>query len=236
MTKRSKISAGDVVHSLVKGAISAIPIAGGLGAELFNLIIAPPLAKRRDEWLDSIACRLEELEKRIEGFKIESLSQNESFISTVMQATQVAMRNHQEEKLEALRNAVVNSALPSEPDDNLIMIFINYIDTMTDWHIKILCFFNDPIGWYKENNVNINEIVLSSPAQALEVAFNELKGKREFYSLIVKELFNKGLMNTESLMVTMTPTGATSPRTTSLGKAFIEFISAKDFGDNTYKK
>src|SRR5215470_11880513 len=40
-------TAADVVHGVVKGALSGIPIpiAGGVAAEVFGIVLAPPLAK-----------------------------------------------------------------------------------------------------------------------------------------------------------------------------------------------
>jgi hypothetical protein len=99
-----KPAAGDGAHAVVKGALSAIPIAGGLAAELFGLVLATPLTKRRDEWMESVA-------KRLEGVKasVDSMREDPAFVTTLMQASQIALRTHREEKLEALRNAVVSS-------------------------------------------------------------------------------------------------------------------------------
>ena len=97
---------------------------GGAAKELFNTVIAPPLAKRQVEWMESIANRLEELEKQVEGFKIDSLSTNENFISTVFYATTLNIRNHQEEKIKALENAVLNVALETNIEEDLQHIFL----------------------------------------------------------------------------------------------------------------
>jgi len=40
-----KQSKGDVVHTLAKAGLSAIPVMGGPAAELFQCVIQPPLAK-----------------------------------------------------------------------------------------------------------------------------------------------------------------------------------------------
>ena len=96
--------------------LSAIPTIGGPALELFNTIIAPPFERRRNEWLESLANRLDALEKE-KRLKIEQLSGNEEFISVVMHATTVAIRNHKQEKIDALRNAVLNSALGQSPGD-----------------------------------------------------------------------------------------------------------------------
>jgi hypothetical protein len=48
----------------------------------------------------------------------ERLATNEAFVTVTMQASQGAIRNHQQAKLEALRNAVLNSALPNPPQED----------------------------------------------------------------------------------------------------------------------
>jgi hypothetical protein len=37
----------DIAHSLVKGGLGAIPVIGSLAAEVFGLVVTPPLEKRR---------------------------------------------------------------------------------------------------------------------------------------------------------------------------------------------
>ena len=123
----------DVAHAIVKGAISGIPVAGGVAAEFFAFVLAPPLVKRRDEWFESLARRLRELE-----LEFDQLGENPAFVTTVMHATQVAVRTNQEEKLSALRNAVGNTALGQTPDDDLRSLFLNFIEEFTSTHLQIL--------------------------------------------------------------------------------------------------
>lgn len=133
--KELKPEIADVAHTAAKALITAIPVIGGAAAEFFSAIVVPPLSRRRDKWIEDIVEGLQTLEKQVDGFKIEELSHNEMFITTVMNASQTAIRNHQEEKLEALRNAVLNAALPNPPDDDLQLMFLNFVDTFTPWHL-----------------------------------------------------------------------------------------------------
>jgi hypothetical protein len=48
-------SKGDVAHAVVKTVLSAVPYAGGPAAELFALVIAPSLEKRRARWMEEVA-------------------------------------------------------------------------------------------------------------------------------------------------------------------------------------
>jgi hypothetical protein len=96
--------------SVILASISAAPIVAPSAAELLSLAIAPPLDKRRDRWLESLATRLKKCEVRL-----ESLGEDPAVVSTILYATQAALRTHQEEKLEALRNAVSNYGPPKIP-------------------------------------------------------------------------------------------------------------------------
>jgi len=224
MKDKPRISKGDIGHAVAKGILSEIPLAGGLASEIFNLVIAPPLTKRRDKWMETIAEGLKDLESKIEGFKVENLANNDSFITTVMHATQSALRNHQEEKLNALRNAVLNAATPNAPEEDLQLMFLSFVDTLTSWHIRILKFFDDPTRWGKEQNIKYRDLEFGAPAHILEDAFPELKGRRDFYDLLVRDLYSMGLMSIETLHTTMTKQGIFAPRTTDIGKKFIGFI------------
>ena len=74
----------DYAHSIAKIGLSAIPLAGGPLAEAFAAIIGPPISRRRDAWVESIATRLNELAESVEGFDPENLAQYEEFASVVI--------------------------------------------------------------------------------------------------------------------------------------------------------
>lgn len=112
-----KPSKGDIGHALAKAGLSAVPVIGGSTAELFQLLVQPPLERRRAAWMERVAEGLKELEEN--GLKLDDLKENEEFTSAVMQASQIAIRIHQQRKLEALRNAVLNVATGQAPDDAL---------------------------------------------------------------------------------------------------------------------
>jgi len=224
---KPKKSVGNVVHAIVKASISAIPLAGAPAAEIFALVVTPPYERRRDEWIESIGNGLKELAEKVEGFKIEELSNNETFITTVTHASQAAIRNHQKEKLEALRNAVLNAALPNAPEDDLQLMFLNFVDSFTPWHLVILKFFDNPKDWGQRHGISFPSFMIGgSPSTILELAFTELSGKQELYDQFVKDLFSRGLMSTDQLHTMMTEGGMFASRITSMGQQFIRFITS----------
>jgi hypothetical protein len=198
-----KPSVGDYVHAGMRAGISVTPVIGGPVVELFNMLIAPPLEKRRDEWLIELYKRLKKAEQEIDGFKIENLQSNDQFISILFSATQIAMRTHQKEKLEALRNAVINSSISPQIEENQHWVFLNMLDRYTPWHIIILKFYDTP---RHTDDKNFPE------------PFNTHK---DFAQKIVKELNNDGLVYTT---VTKVDNNMILPNITNLGKQFLKFF------------
>jgi len=221
--KSPESSKKDTAHKAIKAGLSLLP-AGGAAAEFFNSIIVPPLEKRRQQWIEEVTQYLNELKDK-KGIDLESLQLNDKFITTVMQATQSAIRNHQREKLVSLRNAILNSALPESPDESLQSMFLNYVDTFTVWHLKILDLFHNPSDWAKRNNHQFQEYYSAGMNTTLESAFPELYEQRSFYDQIWKELYSHGLVSTDSLHGMVTGQSLLNSLTTEMGDKFLNFIS-----------
>jgi hypothetical protein len=217
-------SGGDVALTIAKAGLSAIPVVGGPVAELFGLVVTPSLDRRREKWMHSIASRLKDLEEKVNGFKIENLAKNEAFISTLTQATQAALRTHQQEKLEALRNAVLNVATGAGPDENVQLMFVNLVDRLTPLHLQILHFFQAP-GRQVKYDLRATAASAGSPIQVLETALPELRGKRDLCELVARDLHASGLFSSSSLLDTLMGAGRYEKRTTKLGDDFIRFIA-----------
>lgn len=213
--KIPKASGGDIAHAIARAGLSAIPYLGGAAVELFQGVIQPPLEKRRQKWMAEIGEKLQELETK--GLNLEDLQNNDQFISAVMYASQAALRTHQEAKLEALKNAVLNIATGQAPEEALQYLLLNFIDSLTELHLRILKLFQAPVP---PPNVSMGGL-----SQVLEYNIPDLRQQREVYPQIWKDLYSRGLVNTEGLNVTMTGHGLADKRTTALGDALLEFIS-----------
>jgi len=207
---------GDVAISLTRAGIAGIPVIGGSLVELFNMVVQPPLEKRRVKWMEIVAGKLEELEKK--GVDIEALKNDEEFISTVMSASMIAIRTHKQEKLDALRNAVSKVAEHQGPDEAKQSIFLNLIDTLSVLHIQILKFSRAP---KTPPNVMMGALI-----HVLQAEFPQLKGNGELAKQLWHDLYNHGLVNTpaESLNAMMTGLGLGGNRLSSLGAEFLNFI------------
>jgi hypothetical protein len=208
-------SSGDVAHSVVKSGLSAIPVLGGAAVELFQNVVQPPLEKRRSEWMAQVGEKLQELEDK--GLDLETLQENEQFISAAMYASQLALRTHKKEKLEALRNAVVNIATGQAPEEAMQHIFLNFVDTLTELHVKILKLFQAPTPPPGMSMGGLNNV--------LEHNMPEMRGRQELYNQLWKDLYSRGLVNTDGLNVTMSGNELGQKRSTGLGDSFLSFIS-----------
>jgi hypothetical protein len=208
----------DLPMTLARGAAGALPFIGGLLQE----IIQTPIEERRQQWMDEVAHGLRKLEEKVEAFDPNKLKDRPEFISAVLHASQVAMRNHQQAKREALRNAVLNVAAGTAPDEDRQMMFLSWIDTFTQWHMAMLRLFHGPADF-----VSVQDVMAGSlSGNVLERAFPELRGQREFYDQVWRDLRNRGLVNTESLHGMMTSSGLLAKRTTELADEFVKFITS----------
>ena len=222
---------GDEDHITGQVLLSLIPGLGGAAAKLFTAIITPPIEKRRADWLNSLAAALKDLERQVEGFTTESLTKNEVFISCLMHASLAAQRNHQEEKINALRNAVLNVACGRAPDEDLQLMFLHMIDSFTPWHIRLLAYFNDPLGFTKARGVTYDR---EWPAfvKVMRDTFPELKSRMyhedlPFFLLVRNDLRARGLLSSDSgeSYDAYDPKKVRRKTTSELGDSFLSFIS-----------
>jgi sulfur relay (sulfurtransferase) DsrC/TusE family protein len=222
---------GDRYHAFVKTILSGVPVVGGPAAEIFAAVITPPLSRRKDEWVQWLGIRLETLEKEVEGFKIENLSQDENFITTVMHASQVAIRNHHKEKLKALRNVVVEAAISPSPEDNLDIVFIRYIDELTPRHFRLLKFFAD-------NEQDINHAKSYDELHKASLTIGREKGDSpEEFKFFSTDLTARGLLRisrdiddltgtyrADAILLESTDDNLPTLVVTSIGKSFLRLI------------
>lgn len=224
MEQQPKPGTGDVIHTITKAGLSAIPVVGGPAAVFFAALITPPIIKRRDAWVDSLGQDILKLKEKFKGFDPNELQNNEPFVTAVLHATDSASKNHDKEKLEFLRNAVLNVALKIEPNEDLQLMFFNYIDVLTRWHLKILSYFSDPKRWYEKHGLMPLEFGFTTLGESIEHAFQELKHKDDFYKQLIRDLNSRGLLAIPDLSSIMSSSSVYESRTTDMGDKLIRFI------------
>ena len=148
-----------------------------------------------------------QLEKKIEGFTIESLSENDKFLTCTLEATQIALRTHQKMKLECLRNAVINTAIIGAIDDDKINMYLHLVEVFGENHLKLLLFLRNPKQFFQNNGITSPCFLSGSPLTLIEIAYPDLKGEKEYLNKIVMDLYQNGLISIQSLSTTMTESG-----------------------------
>jgi hypothetical protein len=94
-------------------------------------------------------------------------------------ACQIARLTHKEQKLEALRNIVLNSSIPTSIEDDVLAMFLNWIDGFTVLHISTLKHLH----------------YLDRYAQKkLRTYFPMLEQNKAIYNQVLKDLADKGLI------------------------------------------
>jgi len=237
LIKDLKFNKEDATAAVTKAVISSIPLLGGPVTELFDAVTTPMLSKRRDKWIILFAEAINELSSRLDEFRFEKLPENEMFIDTVMHATQIAIRNHQEEKLSALKNAVINSAI-IDIEEDLQIIFLDLIDSFTSLHLRFLKFLNEPKSkeFVEELNENIIEVEAESIGgvsylvfdlgEVLEYEYPDLKSKNHIYEHVLKDLQSKELLIYDNFRID--PNGKMESLMMPMGEMLLTFIKSPE--------
>ena len=202
----------DVAEIVGKTILSEIPIGGALATAVYDVVKGNILQKRQEKWKGLIEDRLSKLE-----IEIETLGENETFATMLIKTTELAMKTKQEEKLNYLADALENSITNNIEEDRLI-IFMSFMEKYTTAHIKILNFFNNPC---KFEGISESNYYMGSPSTPLSKIYPEVI---TLMDKCITDLYNDGLMNTQSLHATMTGQGMVAKRTTALGDEFLSFI------------
>lgn len=115
------------------------------------------------------------------------------------------------QKQEALRNAIVNSALPGSLGDAERLIFIRYVDELHEWHLKLLGLFANPDDWFVRHGIAAPDLSAGAPSETVLAASPELSGRTDFYNLLWHDLRNRRLVTLEQLETSMTGRSKTAP-------------------------
>jgi len=234
--------------AVAKVATLAFPFLGP-AVTLIDLLTAPARGRRMSDWCEEFRVRFNDMSQRVDGLTPEELTKNEAFISAFAQATQAALKTHQKEKLEALKNAVISVALGKEPDPNRHQQFLTLLDRFSETHLIVLRFLNDPESHLRKQGKTVPFIVQGIPKllvnnlicdamPSLRISSTEERTATsfQFIELILGDLVSARLVALERLNDTWAvpafssrPGGAPVQKmATHLGEDFLAFITASD--------
>lgn len=226
---KREIEQSEARDKLAKVLAGMVPL-GSSAYELITTIVVPLHEKKKREFLNDLAERLKKLED--EGkIDYQELAESEEFNTIITKAILLAQQNHQEEKMEALRNVVLNASvkLPKEVaefDD--LNYFLRIIEEITPLHILLLKTFEDPKMEADKRGVEFGNMMTSSSKNTLFKIYPDLKPKGDFIKIYWKELYDYALVKTDSLYSMVTGEAALNSLTTPLGNKFLEMIESEE--------
>jgi hypothetical protein len=215
--------------AVVKGVLGAIPYAGGLLAEVYNLYLNP-LETRKQRWIEQVAEVIDKIQREL-GTLPADLQQNEQFVSFLYQATMIALKNHQQEKLSALRAAIVSIVRPEAPSEDLSFQLLHFIDDLSVTHIRVLHCLSKHADQFSEYTALEDVLTLF---QDLGEKIERLRFRAILHDLEVRFLIRildvDDFPEFQSTQATLLLESAKSQpvRVTSLGEDFLRFIDESE--------
>lgn len=202
-------------------AMGLVPLVGPILADLISSKVRRGYQKNLDQWFNDLASRLKQVQEQF-----EKIYEEPEFVETVAAAAEAARKTAHKEKLEALKNAVLNAVdRGSRPDEDLRLRFINYIDQMVPAHLKILKFYDSPQKWFDEDLTLKRPTVTTTSADIGFIALGWTDDQRPKYNRLVEDLSMWRLLG--MLNSTMgTAAGLINDRryTTLDGQAFLKYV------------
>jgi hypothetical protein len=124
------------MQRVFRGAASGVPVVGGLLAELVDGVLEPITTRQLNDWLYDLAKSVKRLEET-RDLAVEDLK-TPAFVEVAVRAARQAMIDSSTEKREALRNAVLNTALGRVPRTDTRQVLLRHVEELTVSHVTIL--------------------------------------------------------------------------------------------------
>jgi hypothetical protein len=100
-------------------------------------------------------------------------------------------------------------------------LFLSIIDTLSPWHLRLLALFQNPVMWFKRAGKPFPNVTTGSLDLLIRHAYPETQTFDVRY--VWRDLYARGLVDTQDIGGMMTGSGLTSVRTTPLGGQIVEF-------------
>lgn len=220
------LAGGLLLGAGLEGAVAG-GIAGTMLSEAVALFAKTPIARRLETWSSDVNDKLRLLEERQDGFDRDSVLEDPAFITALLQASSSAIRTHQKEKREALRNAVLNVAAGTNLDDDRTSLFLRYIDELTPSHIEILAFAIRPAAWFEAHGHQWRSYLPHGVHHFRRDALMPIRSDEDVYPLWVNDLVSRGLLTRDPIFEIeniWNQTAFTASRASRLGNAFYAFL------------
>lgn len=221
----------DLLHSTASFLCNSVP---GVG-ELFNFLFTAPAVKRRDNWIESLEQEIIKLQEQIPDI-LQRIKNNENTISAIMYASPLAIKTTNTEKLEALRNIIINTIICKNYEEYKIQMFLSFIDSFTEWHIRLLEYFSNPKNTANKyiENYKLSKSQRIHSMQPFWDIYPNMFNEKPYLAIILDDLYSKNLLMVNKKVLTQMYNLKDNffkigypynKETTNLGDEFLKFIS-----------
>src|SRR5271157_4996393 len=193
--------------------------------EFLKRLLGPSASEKEEEWYELVAEAVRELETRLPRLTTEVLSESPTFGRAVSDASRIALRTRDNEKLQALLNAIQNSALPDPPGGAVQFFFLRFVDELTPVHLQVLTLLNDPREWLRTHGIAEDTFRFSTIESFVGTCMPAMGGRAEMCGRIFRTLQARGLVQQHRAGALMTHDGLLAPRTTAMGRQFLQYIA-----------
>ena len=227
----------DIADTALQVGINLIPVVGGTFGAAAAMVTKQVVKQRTEKFFHSVVDKLEEL-----GIRVEHLEElQETFASRIQQGILAAQHTHQQDKLEALRNGVVNCLLSTAPEGTLQQIFISLVDELSDLHLRLVVFLVEPtrFGMDPDDMHYLYGVNPRNPSATQDILERNVAPgvRRDLRNLCFEDLVRRGLA--EYSTGTERFGGAVIPHISTIGLDFYHFItpqkSCSDADDRSRK-
>jgi hypothetical protein len=216
----------ELTLSLAESLASLQPVAGGPLVSLLDAAFRPMAEKRQRKYIETLAAASIEIQGMVPGLTVEQIVESDVFFSTAVAAGQVAMRQHHQEKFDALHNILVHAGLPGAVDDGMQLYFVNLVDVLTPCEMHLLTLFCDFRRFGLDDIHQLDYPKGSAKDFAVE-RIPCLKDRGYLYDHYLFDLVNHGLLDIGDRVGDggAERTRINTPRPTDIGMRFFEHIS-----------
>ena len=135
------------------GAISEVPLAGGVVSAFVGELWGDPLQKRQQTLFEEVLRRIARLETPLDP----GLLHRDAVLTAVTIGAQASFAAD-DEKIRYLANALMNVILDPTWEHDVAAAMLRLVDEMTASHIRILDLLCDPGKWAQRHGVQFRQV------------------------------------------------------------------------------
>lgn len=214
-------SPAEHILNIIKAGLSTAPFCGGI-ASLMTDYIPSGKQKRLEQFAKQLAEDLTNLKDQVKENSIHT----DEFAFLFEKCFKGAAENYQEDKIQAFRAILLNTAIGIDYSEEEKEYFLNLVNSLSVLHIRILRFMANPISYVESHAISKDQIrggfsdflPIAIPGVALDV-IKSVFGDLHQYGLITTDKSIFGTMTSAQGLHLL------GNRVSELGRNFISFCT-----------